>query len=168
MQRQASIVVPRWLCAIGSALFAVAALYALAGVLQAASLFTGERALRNGNLWGSLFLVGLSASALLVAMAVRVQLGPLARKVAGALSLVLAVWAAWPVASHVLAADRCLDQGGSFNYVLGVCDESANHPALSLVVTHGFLLTLSALAGVATVLFFVSAYAGGRNAPSAL
>ena len=33
-----------------------AALYCLGGVIQAASLFTGERAQRNYNFWGGLFL----------------------------------------------------------------------------------------------------------------
>jgi hypothetical protein len=33
-----------------------AALYCLGGILQAGSLFTGERAQRNFNFWGSLFL----------------------------------------------------------------------------------------------------------------
>jgi len=33
-----------------------ASLYCLGGVIQAASLFTGERAQRNYNFWGGLFL----------------------------------------------------------------------------------------------------------------
>lgn len=36
---------------------AIAALYCLGGIIQAASLFTGERAQRNYELWGSLFLL---------------------------------------------------------------------------------------------------------------
>ncbi len=35
----------------------VAALYCLGGVIQAASLFTGVKAQRNYELWGSLFLL---------------------------------------------------------------------------------------------------------------
>jgi hypothetical protein len=50
MQRQVTVVASKWPYAIGGALFAVVALYALMGVLQALSLFTGERALRNVNL----------------------------------------------------------------------------------------------------------------------
>jgi len=36
---------------------AIAALYCLGGIIQAASLFSGERAQRNYELWGSLFLL---------------------------------------------------------------------------------------------------------------
>jgi hypothetical protein len=168
MQRQAPVAASRWPYAVGGALFAVAALYALMGVLQALSLFTGERALRNVNLWGSLFLVGVFASALLVAKAARVHLGLLARKLSGVLSLAVVVWALWPVVRHTLAVDRCLDQGGSFNYVQGVCDGVANHPALSLAATHGFLLTLAGLACLAAALFFVSVPSTRHNAASAL
>jgi hypothetical protein len=108
------------------------------------------------------------ASGLLVAKATRVQLGLFARKLAGFSSLALVVWALWPVVRHTLAVDRCLDQGGSFNYVQSVCDGTANHPVLSLAATHGFLLTLGGLACIAAALFFGSAYAARRNATSAL
>lgn len=149
--------------------FAAAALYTLMGVLQSLSLFTGDRALRNVNLWGSLFLVSLSVSVFLLAKAAQVQLGFVARKLAGVMSVAVAVWALWVLAAHELAIDDCLDGGGSFNYVHGVCDASANHPALSLAVTHGFVLTLGGLACVASVLFLGSAYPAnplsGRPAP---
>jgi hypothetical protein len=46
------------LIALGCVLVIVS-LYAFAGVIQAASLFGGVKALRNGNLWGSLSLVSL-------------------------------------------------------------------------------------------------------------
>ena len=36
---------------------AIAALYCIGGIIQAASLFTDERAQRNYELWGSLFLL---------------------------------------------------------------------------------------------------------------
>src|SRR5574341_269061 len=132
MQPRPTIAASKWACAIGGAGFALAALYALMGVLQALSLFTGERALRNVNLWGSLFLVGLSVSVVLIAKATRIRFGLVARRVAGVLSAAVAVWALWVLVGHELAVDRCLDGGGSFNYVQGVCDASANHPALSL------------------------------------
>ncbi len=41
--------------------FPIAAVYCLAGIVQAGSLFTGERAQRNYEFWGSLFLVFAAA-----------------------------------------------------------------------------------------------------------
>jgi hypothetical protein len=168
MQPQATVGASKWACALGCAVFAAAALYALMGVLQALSLFTGERALRNVNLWGSLFLVSLSVSVFLLAKAAQVHLGFVARKLAGFMSVAIAVWALWVLAAHELAVDGCLDGGGSFNYVQGVCDASVNHPVLSLAVTHGFVLTVGGLACLAAVLFLGSAYAFRRHATSAL
>jgi len=168
MQPRAPDTAFHWPFAVGATVFGLAALYALMGVLQALSLFTGERMLRNVNLWGSLFLVGVSVFSFLVAKATRVRFGLTARKIAGVLSVAVAVWALWPVVRHELAVDRCLDNGGSFNYLQGVCDASASHPALSLAVTHGFLLALGGLACLAAALFFGSAYAGRNHATSAL
>lgn len=173
MQPRATVATAsKWACALGGAVLAVAAMYALMGVLQATSLFTGERALRNVNLWGSLFLVALSASIFLIAKAVRVRFGLVARMVAGVCSTAVAVWALWVVAGRELAVDRCLDKGGSFNYVHAVCDTSATHPAshpvLSLAATHGFVLTLGVLACLAAALLLGSAYAARRHATSAL
>jgi hypothetical protein len=168
MQPHATGAVAKWACTIGSVALALAAMYTLMGVLQALSLFTGERALRNVSLWGSLSLVCLFASAFLIAKALRLRFGPLTHKLAGILCSAMAVWSLSAVVKHELAVDRCLDQGGSFNYVHGVCDGSASHAALSLAVTHGFLLTLGGMACIAAALFFWSAHRARHHATSAL
>jgi len=54
-----------------SVLMILAAIYSALGVLQAASLFTGERALRNLNFWGTIICVAFSCSALFGFLAFR-------------------------------------------------------------------------------------------------
>ena len=49
------------------------AVYTFAGVLQAALLFTGERAVRNVHVWGSATLVCLTFAGVLVVLAVRAR-----------------------------------------------------------------------------------------------
>jgi hypothetical protein len=47
----------------------------------------------------------------------------------GVISLLLASGiGAWQVRAF-LAVDACLDDGGSFDYLVGICDFAANHPA---------------------------------------
>ena len=133
---------------IAGVLFGVASVYSLMGVLQAMSLFTGERALRNGNLWGSLCLLG---AVLAIHLFLIARSKPPARSQRKAVVfavgwLAVAALALWPVLSHLVAVDRCLDSGASFNYVRGSCDTSSTHESLSLVATHGFLLFTVALA----------------------
>ncbi len=163
MRPPVNFVTSKWPCVIVGAGFALVATYGLMGVLQVVSLFAGEHALRNVNLWGSLFVVSLFVSVFLVAKAMRVRLGLVTQFVAGMLSGVVAAWALWVLARHELAVDECLDKGGSFNYVGGVCDYSAGHPSLPLVATHGFVITLGGIACMATFLFLRSAHLGRRN-----
>jgi hypothetical protein len=54
-----------------AALMVLAAIYSAFGLLQAASLFTGERALRNSNFWSMLMLVALACSVLFGFLAFR-------------------------------------------------------------------------------------------------
>ena len=54
-----------------SVLMALAAIYSALGILQAASLFTGERALRNFNFWGTLMCVAFACSVLFGFLAFR-------------------------------------------------------------------------------------------------
>lgn len=61
--------------------------------------------------------------------------------------------------SEYLAADTCLDQGGSFNYSELECDSSMSHPYVPYMERHSFaalLLPFAGLlimAGVATLWF---------------
>lgn len=161
---RSQVIASRAACALASTALIAAALYALAGVLQASVLFTGERALRNVNFWGSIMIVCLSTSFFLFAKAVRIHLGTVVRKLAGFVSAAIAIWAFWVLAAHALAIDRCLDGGGGFNHVQGVCDVSANHPYLSLAVTHGFLLTLGGISCLAAAVLLRPAPTAGRRA----
>lgn len=58
-------------CWCGAVLMLAVAIYSLMGILQAASLYEGERALRNFRLWGAVMLSSLFASAILVFFAAR-------------------------------------------------------------------------------------------------
>ncbi len=161
---RSQVIAARVASALAGTVLIAAALYALAGVLQASMLFTGERALRNVNFWGSIILVCLSTSFFLFAKAAQIHLGTVARKLAGFVSVTIAIWVLWVLVTHALAIDRCLDGGGSFNYAQGVCDVSANHPYLSLAVTHGFLLTLGGISCLAAAVLLRTASTAGRHA----
>lgn len=138
-------------------LLVLVSLYTFGGVIQAASLFVGVKALRNGNLWGSLSLVSL---VLAVFCFVRARQTPLLssrlarplRVVWGYAALLIAVWLLWPLASEILAADRCLDSGGSFDYVRSLCDMGATHPYVPLLDRQGFRIVGAIVFG--TVAFF--------------
>jgi len=131
-----------------------ASVYCFMGVLQAASLFTGERALFNGNLWASLSLLsGFGAAHLFSAVRPTVnRLSPRVARFLTAFWAAISLVAAWQVVSYLLAVDRCLDQGGSFDYVRGECDLENSHSAISLGKTHGFLLVAAVLAAIQSVL----------------
>ena len=137
----------RLLLLSGGLLFLVA-LYGLMGFLQAVMLFTGERALRNSNIWSSLFLVAaaLATACFVSARQRRSQERAhwlVTRLVLLCASLLVSVSAAWRVVSDYIAVDSCLDLGGSFNYVRSVCDFSASHPSVSAFAWRGFFIACS-------------------------
>lgn len=139
-----------WAFRIAGAFCVLASVYCFLGVLQAASLFTGERALFNGNLWASLsLLVGFGAVHLF--NSARPTANRASPRIARFLSVfwaAISLAAAWQVVSHLLAVDRCLDQGASFDYVRGECDLESSHSVISLGKTHGFLLVTAVLAAI--------------------
>ena len=54
---------------------------------------------------------------------------------------------------ELVAADRCLDAGGSFDYACGECDMLASHPFVPFGVRHpGLVATFPALAAGGVVL----------------
>ena len=55
----------------------------------------------------------------------------------------IAAWATWQVLAHILAVDRCLDDGASFDYVLDQCDIKYSHEVFSIWKTHGFLIVVA-------------------------
>jgi hypothetical protein len=129
--------------AVLGVMFLLASIYGLIGVVQAASLFVGVRALFNGNLWGSVFLVSLIASVACFVVAFRTQ-RTIPSRLSLATGLVLVVFAIWfviPVIHDLLAIDSCLDRGGSFDHVRSECDFSTNHPNVSTLSRQGFRLT---------------------------
>ena len=121
-------------------LMLLTSLYALGGVLQAASLFVGDRALRNGNFWGSIALVAFIIAIACFWMAGghnRMPSRPF-RVVTGGLLLALAWILIWPLLAQFSAVDRCLDAGGSYDYINSVCDFAENHEYLAVFDRQGF------------------------------
>jgi len=119
--------------------------YGLMRIFQAASLFTGARALSNFNFWASVwflaygtFVAALSRPWRLVHRLSNYWL------VAAAVSLFFGcLWLVLPLADEFVAIDSCLDSGGSFDYVRSVCDHSRSHPYIGLGWRSGFRFTLS-------------------------
>lgn len=150
----------KWFFRIAGTFFVLACIYALMGVLQAASLFTGGRALYNGNLWGSLSLIFAFCAAHLFAANGRgmSQFRPGTVQFIAILWAAVAAWATWQVLAHSLAADRCLDDGGSFDYVLGQCDLKYSHEAFSIWKTHGFLIVVAVVTALHSVAALRRAY----------
>jgi hypothetical protein len=143
-----------WAFRLAGTFCVLASVYFFIGVLQAASLYTGERALFNANLWASLSLLfGIGATHLFRSAR------PSATRVSPGVARFLTVFwaaiflaAAWQVVSHLLAVDRCVDQGASFDYLRGECDLGSSHSVISLGKTHGFLLVTVVLAAIHSAL----------------
>lgn len=141
----------------GGVAFLLAAMYGLMGFFQAVMLFNGERALRNSNIWGSVFLIALALSMLCFAASRSPQTAraPYRDHIRGVLllvCLVLSASAGWRVVSDFLEVDACLDRGGSFDYVRSVCDQTGTHASVSLFAWRGFFLTCALVFGVPVVL----------------
>jgi hypothetical protein len=137
----------------GAALFFLVALYGLLGFFQAVMLFTGIRALRNSNIWASVFLVGAGLSVLCLQIARRQSSPPrnsrrnILRFLLLGVCTLLSVGALWRLADDYAALDSCLDRGGSFEYVRSVCDFSSNHPAVSIFSWRGVFITAALVFG---------------------
>ncbi len=118
-------------------------LYGLLGVLQAASLFIGLRALSNANIWGSVFLTfsALSGACFFAAFRTSQKAPSLASATIGLLLIAFALWFGFPIIHDLLALDSCIDRGGSFDHLLSVCDFTQSHPAISTLQRQGFRLT---------------------------
>jgi hypothetical protein len=150
----------KWFFRVAGTFFVLASIYALLGVLQAASLFTGGRALYNGNLWGSLSLIFAFFAAHMFAANGRSmsRFHPGAAKFIAFLWAVIAAWATWQVLTHILSVDHCVDNGGSFDYVLGQCDSKYSHEAFSIWKTHGFLIVVAIVTATYSVAALRRAY----------
>jgi hypothetical protein len=150
----------KWFFRIAGTIFVLACIYAFMGVLQAASLFTGGRALYNGNLWGSLTLVFAFCAAHMFAVNGRgmSQFRPGTVKIIAILWASIAAWATWQVLAHTLAVDRCLDDGASFDYVLGQCDINCSQEVFSIWKTHGFLIVVAVVTALHAVAALRRAY----------
>lgn len=61
----------KWIFVVLSLSLLLGAVYCALGVLQAASLFTGDRAVRNVQFWGTLTCVGICGAVLFGLLAVR-------------------------------------------------------------------------------------------------
>lgn len=146
---------PLLVCA--GVVFLLASLYGLMGFFQAVMLFTGERALKNSNIWSSVFLVALAMAAMCFA-AIRHKRSSsaaylaVARVVLPGTCLFLSAGAAWRVASDYMTLESCLDLGGSFDYVRSVCDLAESHAVVSLFAWRGFFLTSTLVFAVPVVI----------------
>jgi hypothetical protein len=143
----------------GAAAFFLVALYGLLGFFQGAMLFTGIRALRNSNIWGSVFLVGAGLSILCLKTALRRALSPPSNWRRSALRLLflgacalLTFGALWQLVDDYAALDSCLDRGGSFEYVRSVCDFSSSHPVMSVIAWRGAFITAVLVFGLPVAL----------------
>lgn len=115
------------------------------GILQAGSLFTGQRALTNFNVWASISFIAYAAS---ITILVRPwQFIPKISSKALALAAILlgieGLILAYPIFHEFLEIDTCLDLGGSFNYVTSTCDHLASHSPIRLMWRKGFRALLS-------------------------
>jgi hypothetical protein len=148
----------------------LASIYAFMGVVQAASLFTGGRALYNGNLWGALSLVFTFCDAHMFAANGRgmSQFRPNTAKFIAILWAAIAAWATWQVLAHILAVDRCLDDGASFDYVLGQCDSKYSHEVFSIWKTHGFLIVVAFVTVLHSIAALRRAYKNASTSNHAL
>ena len=156
----------------GGVAFLLAALYGLMGFFQAVMLFTGERALKNSNIWSSVFLVALALSVVCFAASRRSPYTPApyrnsARAILLSACALLSLAAGWRVASDYFAVDSCLDLGGSFDYVRSVCDLTGSHAVVSLFAWRGFFLTCALVFAVPVVLALTKRrkVVEGANAP---
>ncbi len=149
--------------------FLLASLYGLMGFFQAVMLFTGERALKNSNIWSSVFLVALALATVCFASSRRQRSGRAThvRAVLLAVCLLFSAAAAWRVAGDYLALDSCLDLGGSFDYVRSVCNSAGSHAVVSLFAWRGFFITSAFVFAVPVVLAAASWRSDKRrtNAP---
>jgi hypothetical protein len=118
--------------------------YAFLGVLQAAMLFQGLRALRNANLWGSLSLAAFMAAILMLARALQFSL-PRGSALLGVLLLSVAAYALAPILGELRVVDACLDGGGSFDYLASKCSSVVTHPHIPFLQRRGFQLVAGAL-----------------------
>ncbi len=147
----------RLLLISGGVVFVLASLYGLMGLFQAVMLFTGERALKNSNIWSSVFLVAVALATMCFAASrpkhsSRAAYLVVARVFLLGVCLMLSAAAAWRVASDYMALDSCLDIGGSFDYVRSVCDLTESHAVVSFFAWRGFFLTSALVFAVPVVL----------------
>ena len=136
-------------------LLGLVGLYAVMGILQAASLFTGARALSNFNFWTSVAFLAYAASLAVLTRPWRFisRLPSVLLAAAASFFAVVGLVLAQPMVGEFLAVDSCLDSGGSFDYVKSVCDHIGNHPFVAIGWRSGFrlLVSVSCVAGGITL-----------------
>lgn len=147
----------RLLLVCAGVVFLLASLYGLMGFFQAVMLFTGERALKNSNIWSSMSLVAAALATMCFAAIRHKRAGrsaylAVARVVLLGVCLFISAGAAWRVASDYMALESCLDLGGSFDYVRSVCSLAEPHAVVSLFAWRGFFLTSALVFAVPVVL----------------
>jgi hypothetical protein len=137
------------------------------GFFQGIMLFTGEKALKNANLWGSVFLLSSIGSVSCFLEAKIQKPRSTLRLILGHKGIMFAAFALallilYPVVSDLIAIDGCLDKGGSFDHVKSACDYKQTHSAMSLFERQGFLLVAALIFGL-PVLIAVSKWLRLRN-----
>lgn len=148
-------------------LFVLIALYGLLGFFQGIMLFTGERALRNANLWGSVFLVASTASvSFFLGSQARRRSSPysqILRRVFSGVTFAAALWFLFPVFRDLVAIDSCLDRGGSFNHVRSICDFNQSHVTLSVFERQGFRVVAALVFALPALLAVAKWWQGGEK-----
>ena len=99
----------RRLLLTAAVLFLLASLYGLMGFFQGVMLFTGERALKNSNIWSSVFLIAVALATVCFAASRPEQPKRTALSIIG-ICFLLSAASAWRVATDFMAVDACLDR----------------------------------------------------------
>jgi hypothetical protein len=156
----------KWPFAVGAAVFFLLSLYCAGGAVQGAMLFVGVKALRNWSLWSSLALAAAVAGWVCTWLWLsRGPLGAVRARVLAAVSALTALGFAYAVVQSFLAVDRCLDSGGSFNYVASACDTVTNHPSVGFLEGNGLGVTGTFVFALAAACLLLVARRA-RQAPS--
>jgi hypothetical protein len=135
---------------------AAAALYGSLGVLQAASMYQGSRALWNLNLWSALVFVAVLAACLTAWPRLVLSTPNSGVPTSTYFWLSVAALSLWPLIGHMLAVNACLDAGGSYDFVQGFCSTNESPPYIPTYRTHGLFMVIAGTCTGLAVLSYVT------------
>jgi hypothetical protein len=144
-----------------------AGIFGVLGVLQAASLYQGSRALWNANLWSTLVFIALVAAGLIAWPGIVLSEPRATLPRSTYFWLAVAAFATWPLIKQFVAIDACLDAGGSYDSIQGQCSMNTSHPYVPTYRTHGLFMGIAAISSILACLSYVSAKRTRRPSQSA-